>query len=429
MKRICVIDVAGLSPRLLDTTGQHPWLDQLPLSARPAKPVSPALRAVVQASMTTGKQPGEHGVVAGGVYRRQAGALSLEERSNSLLTKKRFWHAKALPARPKVALVFWANPLAGAADWVLGATSYDSHHANISEQPVDMYAEVTEEIGQANLDEFQGPGASWRCSEWIASAARVIWKTRKPDLMWVYLPGIDFELVRHGVESDEAKLAVRQLDRICATLHEAVVGDDGVTVVCSDGGYVNVSQVGHPNRLLREAGLLAARDTESGELIDFQATEAFALTDHQVAHLYCRTEDVADKAAEILSADPAIESVVPRQEVFCSGMGHDRAGERVIFARADAWLDYRWWPVDQRPPVFAEHPGVPGRLGYDPCELLPGGDGRRLDLDLSHVKASRGRVDDDPRDWCLLAASQSIALTDQPVVTDLPQLLQGVMFQ
>ena len=42
----------------------------------------------------------------------------------------------------------------------------------------------------------------------------------------------------------------------------------------------------HINRVLREHGLIAVRDELGRELLDAGASAAFAVADHQVAHVY-----------------------------------------------------------------------------------------------------------------------------------------------
>jgi len=255
MKRICIIDIAGLSRRL--SAGQSGlWVDSIvPAASGAMRPTVPAVTASVQASMTTGRRPGEHGVVAGGVFRRQSKDLSLAERSNTLLSKKRFWHARDLPQRPTVALVFWSNPLAGGGDIVLGASTYACCGDAVSHHPVGLCDRLAETCGAFDCDSISGPTASWRCSEWIARAAGEIWRSDRPDLMWVYLPGVDFELVRGGVADNTASAdeALRSVDQWSNRLANIVCDDGGEVVVVSDGGYSDVTLAVCPNLALRDA--------------------------------------------------------------------------------------------------------------------------------------------------------------------------------
>ena len=419
MKRICIINIAGLSRRLVAGRSGL-WVDSIvPAAAGGAmRPTLPAVAASVQASMTTGRRPGEHGVVAGGVFRRQSKDLSLAERSNTLLSKKRFWHSRDLPETPSVALVFWSNPLAGGGDIVLGASTYACHCGTVSHQPAGLYGRLAETCGAFDCDSISGPTASWRCAEWIATAAGEIWRGDKPDLMWVCLPGVDFELVRGGVACNTASAAeaLGDVDKWASELAGAVRGEGGEVVVVSDGGYSDVSLAAHPNLGLRDAGMLAVRETPDGMEVDIEASDAIALVDHQFAHLYCVDEAAADRAAGALADMEGIDAILPRNEVFCSGLGHDRAGERVAVARSDAWFAPRWRKSDEE----GSNDGGPAKLGYDPSVL---------GVNESAVRASRGRGDVSLEDSCFLAATCQLPAPREMCVTDLPDVLKKVMFE
>jgi hypothetical protein len=412
MKRICIIDIAGLSRRLISGRSGL-WVDSLtPAAGGAMQPTLPAVAPSVQASMTTGRPPGQHGVIAGGLFRRQSQRLSLSERSNTLLSKKRFWQGRSLPARPNVALVFWSNPLAGGGDIVLGASTYACSCGKISAQPVGLRERITETCGEFDCDSISGPTASWRSSEWIATAASEIWRSDRPDLMWVYLPGVDFELVRGGVVENTASVddALSAVDKWAHQLADVISADDGEVVVVSDGGYTDVSMAVYPNLALRQAGLLIARETPEGMEVDIEASEVIAMVDHQIAHLYCDSESSAERAAAVLAELDGVDAIVPRGDLFCAGLGHDRAGERVAIAKPNAWFA----------PGPCRDGGSSTILGYDPASI---------GVDASSVRASRGRGGLSPEDSCFLGATCKLPAPREMSVTDLPDVLKKVMFE
>lgn len=426
MPRVCVIDIAGLSGRLL-ARAKGLWINSLPFAPRPMKATFPAVSASVMASMTTGVSPGVHGVIAGGIFRRQCKALSLDERSNTLLNKKRFWHSREFPRRPKVSLLFWANPLAGAADCVIGSFAYGPSSEMIADTPLGLYGQISAEIGPFEPSDVRGPAASWRASQWIAPAAQILWRTQKPDLQWVYLPGINFQAIRDGVDSDSVREVLVAMDGLARALAQDVLASGGEVIVTSDGGYVDVSRVAVPNVLLRRAGLLAAKAGDLGEVIDFEASRAMVMVDHQVGHLYCRDAAAAAEAAAVLSQDSAIAAIVPREELFEQGLGRYRSGERIVLAAPDAWLAYRWWEEAASPPAFAAQADAAGKGGYDPCELFAGPAPGTIDLRLGNIRASRGLVPAPGGDPCVLAASTDLPAPDDLNVMHLPQMVRWVM--
>ena len=59
-------------------------------------------------------------------------------------------------------------------------------------------------------------------------------------------------------------------------------------VVLSEYGITEVSRPVHINRALREAGWLKVRHELGREQLDAGASDAFAVADHQIAHVYVR---------------------------------------------------------------------------------------------------------------------------------------------
>jgi hypothetical protein len=384
--------------------------------------------------------------------------MSFEERSNTLLAKKRFWHAKDMPRGTKVSLVFWANALAGAADFVLGANTYHCSDWQLLGQPMDLYWNIRKALPPFDRSMLWGSGASWQGAKWIAQAAGEIWRTHKPDLQWVYLPGLNYEIARHGLGSGEAENTLAEMDAMVHELAHGVLLEGGEAIIVSDGGYVGVNRWALPNLRLREAGLLKVVQTPRGEAVDLENSRAVAMVDHQVGHLFV-DESIADAAARAVAADPAVAAVVPRDELFAPGLGHDRCGERIILAKNDAWLAHQWW--DSRVGRFAsgasgsahaagdetggagttrqdrdtqantgqcpayELPACQFKCGYDPTELLDAGDGATPDLSV--VRASRGLVPPDPLDGCVFA-STVVGSNVPSGVTDLPQAIRAMMF-
>jgi hypothetical protein len=427
MSRVCVIDVAGLSCRLLRRAGGL-WMNALRSPPRPLRATFPSVAASVQSSMTTGAPPGLHGVVAGGVFRRQCRSLGLDERSNTLLSKKRFWHSRELPRRLQVGLVFWSNPLAGAADAVLGAVTYAPSSQLIADIPVGLYERVAAQLGPFDPRWVRGPTASGRASQWIAPAAELMWRDTAPDLLWVYLPGLNFEATRHGLDSAEALAALRQVDALAASLAQAVAASGGQTLLVSDGGYVAVRQAVFPNEALLRAGLLKVCEADEGPMLDVENSRAFAMVDHQVAHVYCDDEQAAGEAEAVLAGLDGVAAVKRPEELFCEGPGRYRAGERILLARSDAWLAYRWWDEDSPPPPLATATDVVGKCGYDPCELFAGPREGTIDPRPQLVRSSRGLADAPLDDQCVLGATWELPAGDTPDVTAVPGLLRTALF-
>jgi hypothetical protein len=420
-RRICVICIEGLGPGLASRQPEL-WLGGLAGGVRSLRPTFPAVAPSIQASMTTGVAPGVHGIISGGLYRRQKRELSFRERSNTLLNKKRFWHSRRLPRRLTAAMVFWPHALAGAAEVVVGSSTYAACE-EVAAQPTGLCEQLRAELGPPDESLWRGPRASWRGAKWIAAAAEWVWRNCPCDLHWVNLPGLEPELVRHGPDSPQAAEAVRGLDALAAKLAEAVAADGGETIIVSSGALRPVERAALPNARLVEAGLLALADTPLGPLPDLARSRAWAMVDHQVAQLYCDGESSADAAAEALGDLPGVAAVVTRDELFEPGLGHDRAGERVVLAEPDAWLALPWWGEAGDAPLLGE--GLGAHFGFDPCDMLRPLPGRQCEP--HRVRASQGLADPPAEHQCLLAATCDLPEPPTGCITDLPELVKSLL--
>jgi predicted AlkP superfamily pyrophosphatase or phosphodiesterase len=223
-------------------------------------------------------------------------------------------------------------------------------------------------------------------------------------------------------------------------------------IVLSEYGITEVSGPVHINRALREAGFLRVRPELMGEQLDPGASEAFAVADHQIAHVYVRRpERVAEVAAVVKSID-GVESVWTGPEKKSHGLDHPRAGEIVAVSRADRWFTYYYWLNDGAAPDYARTVDIHRKPGYDPVELfvdptipMPGlkvawtllkrklGFRSLLDvisLDAGLVKGSHGRLTDDTDDGPLFITSEADLLPPGPEVqaTEVKSLMLSHLF-
>ena len=123
-------------------------------------------------------------------------------------------------------------------------------------------------------------------------------------------------------------------------------------------------------RVLRAAGLLRVRESAL-ELLDPGACEAFAVADHQIAHVYVkRRERVAEVQALLSGFYLGVERVLDLEGKREFGLDHDRSGESIALSASDRWLSYHDWLDDVRAPDFARTVEIHRKPGYDPVELF-----------------------------------------------------------
>lgn len=385
-RRLAVLDVVGLTPALLDPA-RMPFLSRWMAEAEVAslRPGLPAVTCPVQATMLTGVPPARHGIVANGWYDRDAAEIRFWRQSSHLVQAPRVWDAaRALDPHFTCANLFWWFAMYAGADWgVTPRPMYPADGRKIPDlwtQPARLRDTLQRELGRFPLFEFWGPRTSIRSSQWIADAARIVEQAHRPSLSLIYLPHLDYVLQREGPGGPGVAADLGRLDALLAGLVPFLQGRGVQVVVLSEYGIAPVSRPVHPNRALREAGLLAIREELGREQLDAGASAAFAVADHQVAHVYVRDPAEVPTVRGVLERLPGVEAVLDRDAQAQCGLAHARSGDLVLVAAPDAWFTYYHWLDDRRAPDFARTVDIHRKPGYDPVELF-------LDLALRFPRA------------------------------------------
>jgi len=433
-----VILVVGLTPRLL---GPHtPRLAALAAAGgmRPLDTVTPAVTCAVQATLTTGAPPATHGAVANGWYFRDLNEVLLWRQPETLLSGETIWEAgRRRDPTFTCAKMFWWYAMKSSADIaVTPRPMYPADGRKIPDhyaRPDGLHDELDARLGRFPLFRFWGPLADISSSAWIAEATLHVMATRGPTLTLTYLPHLDYDLQRLGPDPAHPALAraLGEVDALCGRLIDAAQAGGRRVIVVSEYGITPVTDAIPVNRALRAAGLLAVRREEHGrETLDPGASAAFALADHQIAHVYVNDPARLEETASILRGLDGVEAVWGAAGKRAAGLDHPRSGELVALARADRWFSYHYWLDAARAPDFARTVDIHRKPGYDPVELFfdPAlrfpkfsaawrlglrklGFRRLLDVisaeDAALVRGSHGRPTDDPLDGPLVISSEA----------------------
>lgn len=372
MHRTAVINVVGLTPGLL---GPHtPQLNALKDAMAPIEPVVPAVTCTAQTTYLTGQLPQEHGIVANGWYFRDLDQIWLWRQSNRLVQTPRIWDlARARNPAFTCANTFWWYAMATRADVTLTPRPlYLANGLKLPDfycQPADLRESLREQIGQFPLFDFWGPATSIRSSAWIAQAARAVEERFAPTLQLVYLPHLDYCLQRLGPRGDVAS-DLAAIDAVCGELI-AFLRNRGVRiVVLSEYGITEVSRPVHINRVLREAGLLAIKRDLGRDYLDTGASRAFAVADHQIAHVYVSEQADIGRVKAMCADIPGVGAVLDEAGQRELGLAHERSGEIVLLAEHDSWFTYYFWLDDACAPDYARCVDIHNKPGYDPVELF-----------------------------------------------------------
>ncbi|MGW6538149.1 alkaline phosphatase family protein [Streptomyces sp. NPDC055051] len=371
---LLVLDVVGLTPRLL---AHMPNLRALAASGShaPLTTVLPAVTCTVQTTFLTGALPSEHGVVANGWYFRELGEVLLWRQHHALVGGDRVWDAarRTWPDYTVANICWW---YAMGADTDLTVTPRPVYHADGRKEPdcytrpAALHDELTALLGTFPLFRFWGPGADIASSCWIAGATRHVMRTRRPDLTLCYLPHLDYDLQRYGPDDPRAHRAAAELDTVIGPLLEDARREGRTVVALSEYGITRVRRPVDINRALRRAGLLEVHTQAGMEYLDPAASRAFAVADHQLAHVYVRRPEDVPAAREALAGLPGVDRLLDSDGKKEHGLDHPRSGELVAVAEPDAWFTYYYWLDDARAPDFAQLVDIHRKPGYDPAELF-----------------------------------------------------------
>lgn len=460
MNKTLVILVVGLSPRFV---GPHtPHLQKLAAGGglRPMNTVTPAVTCTVQSTLATGLPPSGHGAVANGWFFRDLSEVLLWRQPNQLVAGEKIWDAgRARDPSFTCAKMFWWYNMYSTADWsATPRPMYPADGRKIPDHyahPPELHDELDAKLGQFPLFKFWGPLADITSSDWIAKATLHVMETRDPTLTLTYLPHLDYNLQRLGPGLDHPRLQedLREVDTLCGALITFAERTGRRVVVVSEYGITQARDAVHINRALREAGLIAVRPEEHGrEILDAGASRAFAMADHQIAHVYVKDQARIPEVRALIEGLDGVESVWNEEGKRANGLDHPRSGELIAVAKPDRWFSYYYWLDDAKAPDFARTVDIHRKPGYDPVELFVDpemplatlqtawklvkrklGQRQLLDVislkDTRLVKGTHGRVTDDPDDGPLVISSAPELLHEGPVeATAFKQLVLDHIF-
>jgi predicted AlkP superfamily pyrophosphatase or phosphodiesterase len=370
-----VINAVGLTQSLL---GEHtPRLRAFADRGRIAnvEPVLPAVTCTAQATYLTGTWPSEHGVVGNGWYFRDECEIKFWRQSNALVQRPKVWEiAKQRNAGFTCANLFWWFAMYSSADYtVTPRPMYPADGRKIPDvwtNPAALRGELQEKLGQFPLFKFWGPATSIDVTRWIADAALHVDRKHDPTLTLIYLPHLDYNFQRFGPDLSRVFGDLRELDAVCGQLIDHYAARGARIIVLSEYGIAAVSRPVHLNRVLREAGCVTVREELGRELLDAGASAAFAVADHQVAHVYVNDTSELGRVRELIERTPGVARVFGPNEKDEINLNHPRSGELIALAEPEAWFTYYYWLDDVRAPDFARTVDIHRKPGYDPVELF-----------------------------------------------------------
>lgn len=418
--RVVLLSIPGL--RMQDV-GTMPHLRQLASSGEAASlcPGFPAVTCPVQANMTTGRSPREHGVIANGFYWRERHEVEMWTAWNDCILAPQIWdilHER----RPGTRSAVWfpLHSKGCGADYI--CTPAPIHNPDGSEslwcytRPTELYGELRDALGHFPLQHFWGPLSNIQSSAWIADSAIEAARRYRPDFFYIYLPHLDYAAQKNGPDSREAFRALDELDGVVGKLRaeiDACYADGApLWLVASEYTIHPVDHVTYPNRLLRQSDLLRVKHEAETELLDLENSFAWALVDHQFSHVFVAGGDarIAHQVAELFHGQDGIAEVLLRDQLVRYELDHPRAGDVVLVSTPNSWQAYYWWLDDARAPGFARTVDIHRKPGFDPVEMHIDRQTMSIPLDATLVKGSHGAPVVDEQHRAVLLSSRAGAL-------------------
>lgn len=393
-------------------------------------PSFPCVTSSVQANMLTGRLPDQHGIIGNGFYHREFGVVELWIGRNDLVQGEQLWGR--LAARGITQATWMAQNIKdAAADYII--TPEPIHHADgrmdlwCYSKPDGLYKELLADLGHFPLMNYWGPMANIKSTEWIVNAALWLLQRKRPRFNYVYVPHLDYAAQKFGPNSPQQAAACAEADVQVGRLFDgaAALGLGNVAyLVVSEYAMTDVAHVVFPNRVLREAGMLAIEERDGREFLNVRKSKAFAVVDHQFAHVYVQDPTDIDGVAGLFEGVEGVAEALYGEARRRHHIDHARSGEVVLICEPDSWLAYYWWRDDAKAPPFARTVDIHAKPGYDPVELFFDPATKSIPLNAALVKGSHGAPATRPEQCGAFIASADLRITKQVRDTDIFQMIE-----
>ncbi len=445
MKKTVVIDIVGLSSNLIGEC--TPFIRQHAADHNLATidPVLPAVTTSVQSTYITGKWPSEHGIVGNGWYDREDCEVKFWKQSNKLVHAEKIWErAKKEDETFTCSTMFWWYNMYTSAEYsVTPRPNYLADGRKMPDcysHPAELRDELQSKLGQFPLFQFWGPGANIKSTQWIADASMFTDDKYNPTLTLIYLPHLDYCLQKFGPDFSKINKELQEIDRVVEKLVKFYEEKGASIILLSEYGIAPVTTPIHLNRLLRENNLLQIRIERGLELLDPGASKAFAVADHQVAHVYVNDPAVTEKVRKLLEKVPEIALILDRKAQAEYHIDHERAGEFVLMADEKSWFTYYFWLNDAVAPDYARVVDIHKKPGYDPVEMFMTSKARAgykllrkkagfryvmdvIPLDATLIKGSHGSIKTPPQYLPVLITDRKESESNRVIAADVYDII------
>ena len=431
MKKLVVLDIVGLSKKQFKKLKPKNISNILENGSYGSfEPSFPAVTCSVQASIFSGTFPSEHGIIANGYYDKILKQVSFWEQPSDLVNSPRIWDLlKKNNPNFTSGLLFLQNSLYANSDVVITPKPIHLENKMIMwcySKPENFYEKITESIGNFDLRSYWGPLSSIKSSQWIVDSAKKTIQYHSPDLLVVYLPHLDYTSQKFGPDSNEFKESLSELDDLIGNFSlflNQEFQDTYEILILSEYGFNNVNKSISPNLLLRQHGLLSTRRIEEKDYIDYEYSKAFAMVDHQIAHVYIKP-GYEDEVHSILNQEN-LGTILDNKLQQQFKINHPKSGNLILCSEINSWFNYYWWDDIKYAPDFTFNVDIHRKPGYDPLELFFDFKTKQISHDTSLIKGSHGLISKNEEDLPLIGTSFDLDIDKKISVIQIKDIIQN----
>lgn len=383
MNRVALINVVGLCDRHIGPDMPFTQAFRSSGKQRCIDPAFPAVTCTAQSNYLTGKTATDHGIVGNGWYNRDLAEIQFWKQSNQLVQAPKVW--ETLRKRHNdftCAKVFWWYNMYSGTNWsITPRPMYPADGRKVFDiytNPSNLRKNIKKDLGEFPFPGFWGPaagietpqGSAESVSRWIADSAIWLENKHSPTLSTVYLPHLDYNLQRLGPKDPLIAADLRLVDDIIRDLITFYDNRGVQPMLLSEYGITEVNKAIHLNRILREAGWVTVKEELGLELLDPGASQAFAVADHQIAHIYINNKSILPEVRQAIEDVDGVHAVLNTEAMIELGINHHRSGDLIAVSNEDVWFTYYYWLEEEHAPDFARTVDIHRKPGFDPVELF-----------------------------------------------------------
>jgi len=268
---VIMVSVDGFRPDFYqDTMWPAPNIQLLARQGVMAKGVDGIFPSVTYPSHTTlitGAYPAEHGIYYNTPFQPE-GATGIWNSETELIKTETLWSAMKKAGRIS-ASVSWPVSVGAPVDYNI-PEAFTIKNPLDRREPTSLHATpkgLFEEVQRKATGEMEAIDLNINYSKMDENLGRVaayIFRTYKPALLTLHLPGVDHAEHAEGRQGQLVKAAIANADRVIGSLMETIklsgMQDSTVIIITGDHGFVDVRKSFSPNILLVQAGLMESKD-------------------------------------------------------------------------------------------------------------------------------------------------------------------------